>query len=798
MIINDNERASDALEKFLRGELDIHHPDVPADEAALAEQLRFAAVRIQPHDDFASSLSRQLTEAQASQSTSRRQPMRWWLVFAEVGLLILLIVCVRWIILAIRPNPLPAILDAGTATPMEEIATPEGKVYKTSTDQFVMPVDFPGGPTQVALYRLLDPAYGNDNYEIDAIRDLAARFGINGALYKTEDPGGDITYVYTDGRQRVTVQHSAPYQFYYYVDYEKYLMEIGNVSPSEDMATKAEQFLKARGLLDLPYQIIVLDQSASFVPRLNDLPESQTFKSLFALDVYFDPDGEVEWMQGKIQPVEPVGSYPVLGAQQAWDKFINNEFGTLGAQMETGGYTPSTFRRWWHDIPLDQSASTRSNLESFTSVEGGSPLVTINGIPVLAENLVELANAANPGKFVQLDGQFIMDGDARKFQVDKWQVVDYRPPLEGTLERQGDQTWLVTNDGQRLQLNDVPQDVPLGEAIRVDGVISGDALEWMTIDTGEGGGGGGGGGGGAGIAKLNLSGTPMPTATPWPISTPVDLTPFIGRKLDGVRAQIEVFNVQADDGSTYFLYMMPLDANLLDPAITDGGTYNATLEGPATKGLDVYNRELVKIWGTVTRMDERGNPVVQLDRCEAMYSDAELQTLIGEEKVVQLEGKDVLLFTTSDGKSFVEGDSIEYGRVPEEVASGFVSYIAGWLVPEKTFGGYPVLDILTRGVIQEGTDPSEVVTEMRKPYFAKESGLNFSSAASTGIIDRIELVYLGEDELLGEYDRNQTLYVQPFWRFSGHYSETSYFTIIVQALPDEYLMPESLQQLGSP
>jgi hypothetical protein len=39
---------------------------------------------------------------------------------------------------------------------------------------------------------------------------------------------------------------------------------------------------------------------------------------------------------------------------------------------------------------------------------------------------------------------------------------------------------------------------------------------------------------------------------------------------------------------------------------------------------------------------------------------------------------------------------------------------------------------------------------------------------------------IGEDQLLPK-SRGRTLYAQPFWRFSGYYSENSYFDIIVQA-----------------
>jgi predicted oxidoreductase len=75
----------------------------------------------------------------------------------------------------------------------------------------------------------------------------------------------------------------------------------------------------------------------------------------------------------------------------------------------------------------------------------------------------------------------------------------------------------------------------------------------------------------------------------------------------------------------------------------------------------------------------------------------------------------------------------------------------------------------------------------------KESDINLSGEIMAGIITRVELVYLGEDQLLAQVEEGRVLYAQPFWCFSGYYSENSYFDIIIQALPDEYLQPVPLQ-----
>jgi hypothetical protein len=100
---------------------------------------------------------------------------------------------------------------------------------------------------------------------------------------------------------------------------------------------------------------------------------------------------------------------------------------------------------------------------------------------------------------------------------------------------------------------------------------------------------------------------------------------------------------------------------------------------------------------------------------------------------------------------------------------------------------------MSLGSVPPDYDFDFVLSETLIPHVMKESDMNLSGETPIGIINRVELVYLGEDQLLAEVEEGRTLYAQPFWRFSGYYSENSYFDIIVQALPDEYLQPVPLQ-----
>jgi hypothetical protein len=747
------------------------------------QMLKAAAQQVDASPSFKNELEKKLMNA--------HKPKAGWTVGIAVMALLFI-----WVIRAMAPQPQPA--AGGTPFPASETATPEprvtpeGKTYKTSIGEFVMAADFPESAPQAALYQL-NPAQENADYQVETIRALAVKLGIDGSLYQMQERYGGPGYIFTDGKQRIEVTGYAPHYFSYYTDYTTYplIVNQGNVLSSEEMSAKAEEFLTARELLDFPFQVNLYSDPQSrmvnFVPRLNDLPESYTFENLTTLQVSFDRNGEVVMVSMNIQPWQPTGSYPLISAQQAWDKFVTNELNGLGVEMQSGGSMPppdaSTFKLWQRDIPLDQSISIIGTVTSSVAVDGNAPLLIMDNIS-LTGNLEGLTNLEET---VQLDGRFIMDGNVKKFQVDSWKPASPMPTLDGTIEQAEGQSWLVTSDGQRLQMENLPEDIRVGERTSVYGIVSGDKLDWRTINQGEGF--GGGGGGGSGLAKLNLSGTPMPTATPWPVSTPVDYAPMIGTRFEGEQGNVDILNLQADDGSTYFVYKLNKDA--------EEGFFNSfwqvTLEGPATKGLEAYYRMPVKIWGTITSVNPQGIATVQLERYEALYPDEKVRIWFGQETKAQVEGKNVLLFTADDGTVYVRKDSTEYEIEPVAAEEGLVFYIVGWSIPDQTLGGYPVLNVMSLGSVPPDYDFDFVLSESLIPPVMKESDMNLSGETPTGIINRVELVYLGEDQLLAEVEEGRTLYAQPFWRFSGYYSENSYFDIIVQALPDEYLQPIPLQ-----
>ena len=134
----------------------------------------------------------------------------------------------------------------------------------------------------------------------------------------------------------------------------------------------------------------------------------------------------------------------------------------------------------------------------------------------------------------------------------------------------------------------------------------------------------------------------------------------------------------------------------------------------------------VKIWGTITSVNPQGIATVQLERYEALYPDEKVQIWFGQEAKAQVDGENVLLFTADDGTVYVRKDSTEYEIEPVAAEEGLVFYIVGWSIPDQTFGGYPVLNVMSLGSVPPDYDFDFVLSESLIPPIMKESDMNLS------------------------------------------------------------------------
>jgi len=87
--------------------------------------------------------------------------------------------------------------------------------------------------------------------------------------------------------------------------------------------------------------------------------------------------------------------------------------------------------------------------------------------------------------------------------------------------------------------------------------------------------------------------------------------------------------------------------------------------------------------------------------------------------------------------------------------------------------------------------PVELEITANKPYIMEETERPETPADLTATIESVELVYFTPNQRYKISDPlSGSVYIQPVWRFQGHYWDGSEFEILVQALKDEFLLPE--------
>jgi LysM repeat protein len=263
---------------------------------------------------------------------------------------------------------------------------------------------------------------------------------------------------------------------------------------------------------------------------------------------------------------------------------------------------------------------------------------------------------------------------------------------------------------------------------------------------------------------------------------------LVGQRIEGIRGTLMVTIHKQVDGTER------VECGLY-PKPNGGPFYFATLEGNDVQKLEAYHNRPVDIWGTVTGVDSNGMPKVQVERYEIPYPDLQFQILTGTQKAVELEGERVALFTSPDGTSYVQLTSNGFPDITMPAPEGNDVLLQILAIPGESFGGYPALRVFdgVSAVNPKDGQPVEFTGSADQFNIIDESvqpGMeNYVPPELT--IESVELVYYAPDPRTRRQDvGSETIYLQPAWRFYGHYSDGSEVEFLVQALKQEFLLPE--------
>ena len=218
---------------------------VPAEEAGftaeedhLAAALRSFAQEIQPEPGFQAELEKKLMKtAQKGVKQNPQHTTNWKRVLVWSALAAALLIGLSWVLSYLMPrgNPPAATpeIPLVTATPAATEAisvlnptprpaeptgmpspTPLSTVYVLSIQpdyDFILQTDWPAAPTEVAVYKQLEP----EPLTIENARAVAAKLGLNGEVYTVPfgEPG-DLSYRVQDGERNV-IFYKSPQSFQY-------------------------------------------------------------------------------------------------------------------------------------------------------------------------------------------------------------------------------------------------------------------------------------------------------------------------------------------------------------------------------------------------------------------------------------------------------------------------------------------------------------------------------------------------------------------------------------------------------
>jgi len=811
----------------------------------IARKLNQAAEQISANSQFAAELEERLRDAHQPKSgwfvTSFKQvspTLRW------VALMILLALVLSLSIKTLIPAPQPAVDDtpvvsgtptAATTVVPDESATPvtqEGG-YDFRGAELFLKQPLPESPGTAHVYLLnkeIQPATE------EQARALADRFGIQGEMYTS--PGyifGATNYLISDGKQSLEVQ--ADKYFSYASDMAK--SRRAYPAPTNPNAESIiRDFLNAHGF-DFPFRVYPSLSANGYIvqPLAPDtIPIQYESFSQPMMRVVLDVNGQVLTIDASLMDYDqnPIGEYGIITAEEALQRLLDQTILTGKTEyMHSAGNMP---QEWYREYPDNQSLTAYGYVSVDPAVDPGKPaLILLGGVPVLGnttgmESLDDFA-------FIQATGQFNIENGIRKFTIESWDRKVQEAYLTGTLTRQGDQILFTSDDGSGTQytLTDPPADVPLDTKVpdsqlAISGVIVDGTISWTYIQffAENSFGGGGGGGGGLGFYQLNLNGTPIPFPSPTPAADiPNQLGIYTIQEGDTLSALAERFGITVDElmrlngltdptifvGQNIVVSVPAAEERTVDDlrgylSITihnktdgtssreynlevtqDNGSLLYALEGSILSELDSYHGLPVLITGTI---NTEGKLVVESYKIP--YPDLHFQILKGTQRSEQIDGQTVVIFTTEDGKSYVE--FLATNPFPAESFTGYQGDLIQQevlIIPDETFGGMPVAHIYQSAIVQEGA-PEMQVQANQVYVFNDTSDVDPSGSTRPNlIIENVELTYFVSNPYYQMNDPNynqRSPYIQPVWHFEGRYEDGTMFDVLIQALEQEFLLPE--------
>ncbi|HLO30057.1 MAG TPA: LysM peptidoglycan-binding domain-containing protein [Anaerolineales bacterium] len=262
------------------------------------------------------------------------------------------------------------------------------------------------------------------------------------------------------------------------------------------------------------------------------------------------------------------------------------------------------------------------------------------------------------------------------------------------------------------------------------------------------------------------------------------------KKVEDLRGFLSIVIHKKADGTEAREYTLSINPDATTPYYP--------LEGPNLSELDAYNGLPILVSGTIQTVNNL--PTLKMESYKIPFPDLHFEILKGTQKAGQLAGQTVVLFATQDGKSYVE--LMGSTNLPTNAFIGLQGDLIQQevlIVPDETFGGMPIVRVYQSSIIDSGASPMQITAD--QPHVIDDTQVPeipiYTPPNLT--LDRVELVYYVSNPYYQVNDPNysqRSPYIQPAWHFHGHYDSGEEYDVLVQALKQEFLLPEIVPGLG--
>jgi LysM repeat protein len=623
-------------------------------------------------------------------------------------------------------TPAPNILPEESATPI----TQEGG-YNFRGAKLYLEAQLPESPNQAHVYELKkdEPAI-----EVEA-RAIADRFGIQGEMSTTPSLiYGTNDYVFSDGKQLLQL-YSDRY-FTYTLDMVKNNNNHRGI-PNDNAESIIREFLNTRGF-DFPFRIFASELFGGYIvqPLAPDsLPMQYEPFTPPVLRVTLDENGQVLSVNANLIDYDPtpLGEYGIVSAQEALQ------------------------------ILLDDNRLA-GKIEFFNSGGGGGGggdfyKLNLSGTPVPFPSPTAQPSAnRGPIQYIVKEGDTLF-AIAEIYGITPEKILEANPWLRDEHALMPGKTLIipVTASGSGSGQYIVKEGDTLNMIAQTFGIT---AEELMQIN-------------GMTEPALFVGQTLI-----------VPNSHSSEQNLEDLRGFLSIAIHKKADGTESKEYSLVINK--------DQTTQFYRLEGTNLNELDAYNALPILVSGTARTINHM--TTIQVTDYQIPFPDLQFKIVKGTQSSKQIDEQTTVIFTTEDGKSYVEfiastdmlmnqftglqGDTIQ-----QEVL----------IVPDETFGGMPVIRVYQSSVIDAGAPPMQITANQFDVIDDTEIPEIPNYMPPNLTIDKVELVYFVSNPYYQVNDPNysqRSPYIQPAWHFHGRYEDGTEFDALIQALKQEFLLPE--------